>query len=68
MYDRVERCPCGNSRVNVVTCGPRYDPSYVVKCQDCGIQCPSHGRDESEAKENWNEWIRRSFRAAGFRD
>lgn len=51
------RCVCGAKPV-VKKIDP-YDGDYIVKCNSCGIVSPSMGRDEDDAIESWNRFIRR---------
>lgn len=52
------RCVCGEKPV-VQKEGPFYDYCYKVVCKNCGLQCPSAGRTEEDAKESWDAFIRR---------
>ena len=67
MFARFEQCPCGNRDISIVKVGPVYDPAYVAECPNCGIRCRSHGRDEEDARQNWNEWIMQKFHLQGYR-
>lgn len=61
MYDNfASKCICGNNPT-VEKVGPLYDYSYQVVCKHCGIRCPSHGRDEKDAIESWNNFIKRIY-------
>lgn len=51
------RCVCGAKPIIFKT--DKYDGDYKVKCDMCGIRCPSMGRDENDAIEAWNNFIYR---------
>lgn len=64
---RFDSCVCGCRDIRIVKEGPIYDPSYVAECPICGVKCRNHGRDEEEARLNWNEWIMRRYHLQGYR-
>lgn len=55
---KIHRCLCGN-KPTVKKDGPIYDFNYRVICNNCGIECPSAGRDEKDAIHSWNSFIRK---------
>ena len=54
----MRRCICGE-KPKVEKDGPVYDYCYRVVCPNCGLKCPSAGRDKDDAEESWNRFISR---------
>lgn len=54
------RCICGEKPV-IIKEGPIYDSTFRVKCNYCGIECPSKGWNENDAIESWNKFLNRIY-------
>lgn len=50
-------CLCG-AKPKVVKDGSPTDFDYRVVCPRCGMRCPNMGRNEEDAIETWNQFMR----------